>query len=67
MSTAASLQSLRATSSTTSDASPFRTAVRNIIAACRSSPLALASYCREGVVPVLATSFQQVRGAPARL
>ena len=46
MSVAGSLQSLRSTSSTTSDASPFRTAVRNIIAACRSSPVALATYCQ---------------------
>ena len=43
-----------------SDASPFRTAVRNIIAACRNSPIALASYCREGVLPHLAAALLQV-------
>ena len=43
-----------------SDASPFRTAVRNIIAACRNSPVALACYCREGVLQHLATAMQQV-------
>ena len=45
------------------DASPFRTAVRNIIAACRNSPLALAAYCREGVLPHLANALGQVRDA----
>ncbi|KAL1525929.1 hypothetical protein AB1Y20_020755 [Prymnesium parvum] len=42
------------------DASPFRTAVRNIIAACRNTPLALAAYCREGVLPLLANALAQV-------
>ena len=45
----------------TGDASPFRTAVRNIIAACRNSPLALAAYCHQGVLPSLAAALQQVR------
>ena len=45
----------------TGDASPFRTAVRNIIAACRNSPLALAAYCNNGVVKSLAAALQQVR------
>ena len=54
------IERLCTTSGQTSDASPFRTAVRNIIAACRNSPLALAAYCREGVVPALATSLAQV-------
>ena len=52
MSPAAELERIRTTTATTSDASPFRTAVRNIIAASRSSPLALAAYVRDGVVPV---------------
>ena len=45
------------------DASPVRTAIRNIIAACRNSPLALAAYCREGVVPLLANALAQARDA----
>ena len=40
----------------TGDASPFRTAVRNVVAACKNSPVALASYCREGLIPALATA-----------
>ena len=55
------LERLKTTSAQSADASPFRTAVRNIIAACRNSPLALATYCREGAVPVIATSLTQVR------
>ena len=52
---------LLTTSAITADASQFRTTIRNIIAASRSSPLALASYCKEGVVPALATSLTQAR------
>ena len=56
------LERLRnAASSGVSYASPFRTAVRNIVAACRNSPAALASYCRAGVLGHLATAMQQVR------
>ena len=33
--------------------------MRNIIAACRNSPLALASYCQQGVLPALAAALQQ--------
>ena len=44
-----------------SDASPFRTAVRNIVTACRNSPLALASYCRAGLLVHLPTALIQVR------
>ena len=58
------LERLISTTATTSDASPFRTAIRNVIAASRSSPLALAAYCKEGVVPALATSLTQVRASP---
>ena len=54
------LDRLKSTNATISDASPFRTACRNIIAACRNSPLSLANYCREGTVPVLASSLIQV-------
>ena len=50
----ADLERLRGASGTAGDASPFRTAMRNIIAACRNSPLALASYCQQGVLPALA-------------
>ena len=53
------LERLRGASGTAGDASPFRTAMRNIIAACRNSPLALASYCQQGVLPALATALQQ--------
>ena len=56
----ADLERLRQASGTAGDASPFRTAVRNIIAACRNSPLALASYCHQGVLPALAMALQQV-------
>ena len=55
-----SLERIRTTTVSTSDASPFRTAVRNIISGCRSSPLALASYARSGVIPILAGSLMQV-------
>ena len=55
----ADLERLRGASGTAGDASPFRTAMRNIIAACRNSPLALASYCQQGVLPALATALQQ--------
>ena len=54
------LERLRTTTSQTSDASPFRTSCRNIITACRNSPLALANYCREGVLPALSISLNQV-------
>ena len=57
----ADLERLRQASGTAGDASPFRTAVRNIIAACRNSPLALAAYCNNGVIPSLAAALQQVR------
>lgn len=55
------LDKIKAATSHTTDASPFKVAVRNIIAACRSSPVSLASYCKEGVVQVLAASLTQVR------
>ena len=55
----ADLERLRGASGTAGDASPFRTAMRNIIAACRNSPLALASYCQQGVLPALAAALQQ--------
>jgi len=55
----ADLERLRGASGTAGDASPFRTAMRNIIAACRNSPLALASYCQQGVLPALAVALQQ--------
>ena len=48
----------------TGDASPFRTAVRNVVAACKNSPVALASYCREGLIPALATALPQVASSP---
>ena len=57
---AADLERLRTTTAATSDSSPFKMAVRNVIAACRSSPLALAAYVRSGVVSALATSLTQV-------
>ena len=47
-------------SASQSDASPFRTAVRNIVAAS-NSPVGLASYCREGVVVVVAGTLAQAR------
>jgi hypothetical protein len=61
------LDRLKSTNATISDASPFRTACRNIIAACRNSPLSLANYCREGTVPVLASSLIQVRWFAERI
>ena len=57
------IERLRTTTAQVSDSSPFKTSVRNIVAACRSSPLALAAYIRSGVVPALATCLTQVRGA----
>lgn len=58
------LSRLHAAASATahSDASAFRTAVRNIVAACRASSLALAAYCREGVLGHLAAAMPQVIG-----
>ena len=47
---AADLERLRTTTAATSDSSLFKMAVRNVIAACRSSPLALAAHARSGVV-----------------
>ena len=57
------LERLVSTTATTSDPSLFRTAIRNVIASSRSSPLALAAYCKEGAVPALATSLTQVRSS----
>ena len=59
----ADLERLRGVSAV-GDASPFRTAARNIIAACRNSPLALASYCHQGVLPAVAAALQQARVLP---
>eukprot|EP00967_Tisochrysis_lutea_P000066 scaffold102_cov27-Tisochrysis_lutea.AAC.1 len=60
------LSRLHAAASATahSDASAFRTAVRNIVAACRASSLALAAYCREGVLGHLAAAMPQVCASP---